>query len=81
MRLRRVLLTLAMTTGLPVCAAADDLRDLLTNFLSQGITLAASPVFSHEAHFVAALSQFTAFNQLNQQLANELSSFPLPSSS
>ena len=81
MRLRRVLLTLAMTTGLPLCAAADDLRDLLTNFLSQGITLAASPVFSHSAHFVAALSQFTAFNQLNQQLANELSSFPLPSSS
>jgi len=81
MRLRRVLLTLAMITGLPLFAAAEDLRDLLTNFLSQGITLAASPVFSHEAHFVAALSQFTAFNQLNQQLANELSSFPLPSSS
>jgi hypothetical protein len=81
MGLRRVLIALTTIFLLPLSVAADDLRDLLTNFLSQGITLAASPVFSHSAHFIAVLSQFTAFNEFNQQLASELSSFPLPSSS
>ena len=77
---RRVLLVLAAAL-LPLAAAAEDLRDLLTNFLAQGITLAPAAQFSHEAHFIAALNQFDAFNQLNTSLASQLSSFPLPSSS
>jgi len=81
MKLRRVLLPLALTLVPPVRAVAEDLRDLLTNFLARGITLAPNPIFSHEAHFISALGQFAAFNQFNQQLASQLASFPLPSSS
>ncbi len=81
MSLRRVLLALVLAVTLPLRAAAQDLRDLLTNFLAQGITLAPNAIFSHEAHFVAVLGQFEAFNQFNQQLASQLASFPLPSSS
>ena len=46
---------------------AFNLRDLLTNFLRAGITLAppAAPFPSHEAHFIAADSpQFLAVQQL-----------------
>jgi hypothetical protein len=81
MSLRRVLLPLALFLVLPVRAKAEDLRDLLTNFLARGITLAPNAIFSHEAHFISVLGQFAAFNQFNQQLASQLASFPLPSSS
>jgi hypothetical protein len=81
MTLRRVLPAFTLSVFLPLAAAGQDLRDLLTNFLSQGITLAASPVFSHSAHFVSVLGQFEAFDQFNQSLASQLASFPLPSSS
>ena len=77
---RRVVLVLVAALC-PLAAGAEDLRDLLTNFLAQGITLAPAAQFSHEAHFVSGLGQFTAFNQLNVSLASQLSSFPLPSSS
>jgi len=80
-RKRRVLVALALTALLPLRAAADDLRDLLFNFLAQGITLAPSPIFNHSAHFLAGLPEFTAFNEFNQLLSSEVSSFPLPSSS
>src|SRR5262245_766808 len=77
---RRVLLVLAAVLY-SFAARAEDLRDLLTNFLAQGITLAPAAQFSHSAHFVSGLGQFDAFNQLNTSLASQLSSFPLPSSS
>ncbi|PYQ37228.1 MAG: hypothetical protein DMF55_01790 [Acidobacteria bacterium] len=62
---------------------AFNLRDLLTEFLRQGITLAppAAPFPSHEAHFIAADSpQFLAVQQFSGALANQLSSFPIASS-
>ena len=64
-------------------AQSFDLRDLLTDFLREGITLAPPPAGfpSHEAHFIGADSpQFQAVQQLNGQIADQLSSFPLASS-
>ncbi len=59
-----------------------NLRDLLTEFLRDGITLApptSGP--SHVAHFIGEDSpQFLAFGQFSAALANQLSSFPLASS-
>ena len=81
MRLPRILLALTVGAFSSLAASAADLRDLLTNFLAQGITLAPAAQFSHETHFISVLAQFTAFNQFNQSLASQLSSFPLPSSS
>src|SRR5713101_4954346 len=72
-------------TGLltsPASAQSLNLRDLLTDFLRQGITL-APPLqgMSHEAHFIGADSpQFLALQQFNTDLGNQLSSFPLASS-
>ena len=57
-------------------AQSFDLRDLLTDFLREGITLAPPPAGfpSHEAHFIGADSpQFQAFEQLNGQIADQLS--------
>lgn len=58
------------------------LRDLLTNFLQEGITLAPpASGRSHVAHFNSLDSpQFLALRQFNEELANQLSSFPLASS-
>jgi hypothetical protein len=63
-------------------AQTINLRDLLTDFLRQGITLAPPPAgFSHSAHFIGADSpQFQALGQFNTDLAAQLSSFPLASS-
>lgn len=60
-----------------------NLRDLLTDFLRAGITLAppTAPFPSHEAHFIGADSpQFLAVQQFNSELATQLSTFPLASS-
>lgn len=84
MRLRRAipgLVLMGFATGLP--AQSFNLRDLLTDFLRQGITLAppggSGP--SHVAHFIGTESpQFLALEQFNSQLANQLSAFPLASS-
>lgn len=67
---------------LPAAGQTFNLRDLLTDFVRQGITL-APPVtgISHEAHFIGADSpQFVALQQFNGELSNELSAFPLASS-
>lgn len=61
-----------------------DLRDLLTNFLLEGITLAdpaAGSTFpTHAAHFISADSlQFAAVQQFSNQFATQVSSYPLPS--
>ncbi len=67
----------------PLGAQSFNLRDLLTEFLREGITLAppAAPFPSHEAHFIAADSpQFRAVQQFSGALANELSAFPIASS-
>ncbi len=84
MRLRPAL-ALAVLALLPVPLAAQsfNLRDLLTDFLKEGITLSPPPAGfpSHETHFIGADSpQFQAIQQLNQSIANQLSTFPLASS-
>lgn len=86
MRLRRpafaVVLASACLLPLPAAGQTFNLRDLLTDFVLQGITL-APPVtgISHEAHFIGADSpQSVALQQFNGELSNELSAFPLASS-
>ena len=71
--------------AIPAAATAQSfhLRDLLTDFLREGITLAPPPAGfpSHEAHFIGEDSpQFQAMQQFNGLIANQLSSFPLASS-
>jgi len=85
---RRLVLVFSLAALLPAALSGQSLptfniRDLLTNFLLQGITLAPPPAGfpSHETHFIGADSpQFQAVQQLNQQIANQLSTFPLASS-
>ena len=85
MRFRRSLgLSLALAClGVPrLHAQAFNLRDLLTEFLREGITLAppaSGP--SHVAHFIGQDSpQFLALGQFSAAVANQLSSFPIASS-
>src|SRR5450432_2462010 len=86
MRLRRAALAIAFAclAPLPVAAQTFDLRDLLTDFVTQGITLAdppaGSPFPSHSHHFIGDQS-LVPLEQLNNQLAVQLSTFPLASSS
>lgn len=84
-RIRPALLVLSVVLALgatPAAAQSFNLRDLLTDFLRQGITLApptAGP--SHAAHFIGDDSpQFRALGAFSGLVANELSSFPLASS-
>ena len=61
-----------------------NLRDLLTNFLIVGITLADPPPDSgfqtHAAHFISEDSlQFAAVQQFSNEFASQVSSYPLPS--
>ncbi len=81
----RALLLFSIAALLPAALPAQsfNIRDLLTDFLLKGITLAPPPAGfpSHETHFIGADSpQFQAVQQLNQQIANQLSTFPLASS-
>ena len=85
MKRRSALLLFSFAALLPASLPAQsfNLRDLLTDLLRQGITLAPPqpPFPSHETHFIGADSpQFQAVEQLNQQIANQLSTFPLASS-
>ena len=85
MKRRAALFLFSFVALLPASLPAQsfNLRDLLTDFLRQGITLAPPqpPFPSHETHFIGADSpQFQAVQQLNQQIANQLSTFPLASS-
>src|SRR5258706_6802506 len=85
MRLRRAALVLAAVSVLPASLAAQsfNLRDLLTNFFREGITLAEPPAGStfpsHAHHFVGDAS-LVPLEQLNSELATQLSTFPLASS-
>ena len=74
---------LALVAASPLAAQSFNLRDLLTDFLREGITLAPPTVGpSHEAHFIGDDSpQFLAVQQFSSQIATQLSSFPLASSS
>src|SRR4029453_2490820 len=85
MRFFRFLLRLP-AAAIPSAASAQsfNLRDMLTDFLREGITLAPPPEGfpSHSAHFIGSDSpQFRAVEQLNSLIASQLSSFPLASSS
>ncbi len=84
MSLRRLAITFLLAGLLPLPANAQsfNLRDLLTDFLREGITLATPATgFSHSAHFIGADSpQFKALQGFNTELGNQLSSFPLASS-
>src|SRR4051812_16839752 len=80
-----ILLLAVAALAAPAGAAAQSfhLRDLLTDFLREGITLAppSGNFPSHEAHFIGEDSpQFQAMQQFNGLIANQLSSFPLASS-
>jgi Putative MetA-pathway of phenol degradation len=81
---RRTILFLWMAIApASLVAQAFNLRDLLTEFLREGITLAppTAPFPSHAAHFIAEDSpQFRAVQQFSAALANQLSSFPIASS-
>ena len=85
MRSLRVLLaTVLIAAAAPLAAQSFNLRDMLTDFLREGITLAPPPEGfpSHSAHFIGSDSpQFRAVEQLNSLIASQLSSFPLASSS
>ncbi|HEV8611483.1 MAG TPA: transporter [Thermoanaerobaculia bacterium] len=80
---RPTMFVLAAAFAAPLGAQAFNLRDLLTEFLREGITLAPpqAPFPSHEAHFIAEDSpQFRAVQQFSAGIANQLSSFPIASS-
>lgn len=82
---RFTVLATALALSAPALLTAQTgLRDLLTNFLQQGITLAPPPLVggtSHVAHFNSLdQTQFLAVRQFNEELAVQLSSFPLASS-
>lgn len=81
---RRPFLASLLLLLLPAGAFAQslNLRDLLTNFLSAGVTLAPPATgFSHVAHFQDRNTpQFQALKAFNTELAGEISSFPLASS-
>ncbi len=82
---RPAVLALAAAWFVPASLPAQsfNLRDLLVDFFRQGITLseppAGSPFPSHAHHFIADTS-LVPLEQLNNQLAIQLSTFPLASS-
>lgn len=84
----RTFAALVAALGLGVLAPRDasaqvlTLRDLLSDFLARGITLAPPAVGTdHSAHFTAADSrQFRALQLVNTEIARQLSNFPLSSS-
>jgi hypothetical protein len=69
-------------TSAPLLAQSFNLRDLLTDFLRNGILLAPPAEGPpHSADFGEADNlQLLALEQFNTQIANQLSSFPLASS-
>lgn len=78
-------ITLALLLGGlagPAGAQSLSLRDLLPDFVAQGITLARPAVgTNHEAHFFGDIVESGgALQQLNSELSNQLSTFPLTSS-
>jgi hypothetical protein len=84
MRLRPAVIAFALVPLLagPLAGQSFNLRDLLTDFLREGITLAPpAEGINHETHFIGDDSpQFQAVQQLNGLIANQLSSFPIASS-
>jgi hypothetical protein len=79
-----VLIALAVALApLPARAQSFNLRDLLTDFVREGITLsdppAGSPFPSHAHHFIGDAS-IVPLEELNNQLAAQISTFPLASS-
>lgn len=86
MRTRSIVPVLLAFIATPLFAQSTtfNLRDMLTDFLRTGITLADPPPTStfptHAAHFIAADSpQFMALQQFATSVATQLSSFPLAS--
>jgi hypothetical protein len=85
MAFRRVVLILGVVSlfDARLDAQSLNLRDLLSDFFRQGITLAeppaGSPFPSHAHHFVGDAS-LAPLEQLNSELAIQLSTFPLASS-
>jgi hypothetical protein len=85
MQLRRVfaLALFATFSSASLSAQSLNLRDLLTDFFRNGITLAdppaGSPFPTHAHHFVGDAS-LVPLEELNNELAAQLSTFPLASS-
>src|SRR5262249_30056124 len=85
MKMRRflVVVSCALFSSATLSAQSLNLRDLLTDFFRNGITLAepppGSPFPSHAHHFIGDAS-LIPLTELNNQLAAQLSTFPLASS-
>ena len=85
MQLRRAfaLALFATFSSASLSAQSLNLRDLLTDFFRNGITLAdppaGSPFPTHAHHFVGDAS-LVPLEELNNELAAQLSTFPLASS-
>src|SRR5215472_1339678 len=85
MQMRRffVVLVSLLFSSATLCAQSLNLRDLLTDFFKNGITLAeppaGSPFPSHAHHFIGDAS-LIPLTELNNELAAQLSTFPLASS-
>lgn len=72
---------LALFGAVPASAQSLNLRDLLPDFLRQGISLAPPAVGTdHSAHFNSAEGQFDAVTQINDEIGYQLSAFPISSS-
>lgn len=68
--------------GSPTAPLGTNLRDLIPNFLVEGITLARPETgLGHAAHFIGSESaQLQGVRGLNQDIGQQLSAFPLSSS-
>src|ERR1700693_3762629 len=85
MTVRRAALVLAATTLCPVSIFAQsfNLKDLLTDFFREGITLSDPPAgspFPRPSHHFIGDASLVPLQQLNNELATQLSTFPLASS-
>jgi hypothetical protein len=84
--MRSITLGSALVLGLTVLPASAhaqslNLRDLLPDFLRRGVSLAPPAVGTdHSAHFNSATGQFDAVDQINSEIAYQLSTIPLSSS-
>lgn len=76
------LLCLSLCSTAPASAQSLNLRDLLTDFLVHGITLAPpSSGIDHSAHFTDEdNSQFVALEQATDEMAEQLSAVPFSTS-
>ena len=76
-----VVAALALNVAAPVWAQDVPLSQLLLQFFSPSNPLVLKTNFGHEAHFGSVAEAQTTLNLLNRNIASQLTSFPLGSSS